>query len=143
MKNKWLKPIFIFESILFILVLLFLFTELNELLPIAPVFAFIIFSPLGLVQFFLVKKNIEDKKLKISLMINGLSSFGVAFFAVLHNLFYALAQLIGEGIFVKILGFLEGTFFVVAIVACPIVFLITSILSVIFYYKSRGVEQKK
>jgi hypothetical protein len=76
-------------------------------------------------------------------MINGLSSFGVAFFAILHNLFYALAQLIGEGIFVKILGFLEGTFFVVAIVACPIVFLITAILSVIFYYKSRVVEQKK
>jgi len=143
MKNKYLKPIFIFESILFIFVLLFLFTPLKELIPIAPVFAFVMFSPLGLVQFFLAKKNIEDKKLKISLMVNGLSSFGVVVFAILHNLFYAFAQSIGEGTLFNIFEFLEETFFIVAIVVCPILFLISSILSVVFYYKSRVVEQKK
>jgi hypothetical protein len=139
-KNKWLKGIFIFQTIIFIIVLLFLFTELNELSPIAPVLALVIFSSLGLVQFFLAKKKIEDRKLKISLMINGLSSFGVIFFAILHNAFYALGEMGKQVVFVDLLGFLEGAFFIIAIVVCPILFLITAILSVIFYFKNRVEE---
>jgi hypothetical protein len=98
-------------------------------------FIFVLFSPLGLVQFFLTRKNIKKKRLKIWLMINGLSSFGVLFFAVIHNLFYALAELSNGLMLVNFLGFLEGTFFIVAVAVCPIIFLITAILSVISYFK--------
>jgi hypothetical protein len=139
-RDNVLKLIFIFEFILFICVLILLFTELNETFPISPLFIFIIFSPLGIVQFCLTKKNITENKLKTVLMINGLSSFGVTFFAILHNLFYAFTQMIEQSVLLSVLGFLEATSFIVAIVICPIVFLITAILSVVFYFESRVEE---
>lgn len=140
MTNKYLKNIFVFECIIYILIILLLFTELNEIFPISPVWLFLLFSPLGLIQFFLTKKHVKNRKLKIQLMVNGLSSFLVMIFAVLHNLFYALSELIGKSISSSIFVFLEGTSFVMALVLCPIVFLVTAIFSIISYSKAKNRE---
>ncbi len=140
MTNKYLKNIFVFECIIYILIILLLFTELNEIFPISPVWLFLLFSPLGLIQFFLTKKHVKNRKLRIQLMANGLSSFLVMIFAVLHNLFYALSELIGKSISSSIFVFLEGTSFVMALVLCPIVFLVTAIFSIISYSKAKNRE---
>jgi hypothetical protein len=141
--KKYLKTIFIIQLVLFLLVILLLFTQLNELFPLSPSIFFIISSLIGLVFTILIIKNIEKGKLKTMLVVNGLSSFGVMFFSVIHNLFYALGEVVGNVLLQKIISGIGGFFFILGVLICPIAFLVSSILSVIFYYKSRVVEQKK
>ena len=56
----------------------------------------------------------------------------------MHNLFYALAQLSNNEIFVKLLGILEGTFFIVAVVVCPVVFVGSCVWIIILSLRNRG-----
>jgi hypothetical protein len=135
--KKWLKIIFFSQILLFILVILFLFTPLNEISTISAMIFFILFSLIGIVSVFLVKRNMEKGKLKRLLIINGLSAFGVMFFSVVHNLFYALNEISGRTIFVKLLEFLEGTFFILGVLISPIVFLVTMVLIVIELSKKK------
>ena len=84
-----------------------------------------------------------EGKLKKFLILTGTSAAGFFIFALLHNIFYALAQVTGH---IAILNYLmkafEVIFFLVAIFACPIGFLVGVIGTIIMFNKKRKMLQK-
>jgi hypothetical protein len=133
--NKRLKTVFILQLVLIFVVLILLFTELNEFLPMAPMIVFILFSTIGLIFTLLVKRNLQKGKLKTILLINGLSAFGLMLFAILHNLMYALAEMVSNGVITTLLEFMSGTFFIIGVIGCPVVFLVSSVLAAMQFKK--------
>ena len=89
---------------------------------------FIIFSLLGAALIFLtVKSKIKGKHRKL-LLLTGVSAAGFFVSIVLHNLLYALAIVASHIIILKyIFEFLHAVFFILAIVVCPLGFLIGAI----------------
>jgi len=72
------------------------------------------------------------RKVKYFLILLGSSVIGFAVFAVLHNVFYALAEISSDIVVLKhSLEFLHVAFFLVAIFVCPAGFLIGAIGSVV------------
>ncbi len=63
-------------------------------------------------------------KLKIFLLLAGFAAAGFLVGVVLHNLFYALASMTTSAILSGLLGFLEGTFFILAVLVCPLALLV-------------------
>ena len=133
--QKVIKSLFLVQIGLFILTLLFLFTPVGEMFLPGGFILLAIFSLLGLVFTFFVRKHLKKSKLKKILVINGLSSFGLLFFSVLHNLMYALGEVINIEILGKVIGFIGGAFFITGVVVSPVVFLITTITSIIYFRK--------
>jgi uncharacterized membrane protein YozB (DUF420 family) len=84
-----------------------------------------------------------EKKLKKFLMLTGASAAGFFVFALLHNIFYGLEQITGH---ITILSYLikafEVIFFLIAIFACPIGFLIGVIGTIVMFSKKRKMLQK-
>ena len=81
------------------------------------------------------------RKVKYFLMLAGASLIGFFLFAILHNVFYALAQM-AENIIVlrQLLGFLDAGSFLVAIIVCPPGILVGMAGSVIMYFKQRKMQ---
>jgi len=77
-------------------------------------------------------------KLKKFLILTGASAAGFFVFALLHNIFYALEQITSH---ITILNYLmkafEVIFFLIAIFACPIGFLIGAIGAIVMFNKKR------
>jgi len=84
-----------------------------------------------------------EGKLKKFLVLTGASAAGFFVFAILHNIFYGLEQITGH---IAILSYsmkaLEVIFFLIAIFACPIGFLIGVIGTIIIFNKKRKILQK-
>ena len=84
-----------------------------------------------------------EGKLKKFLILTGASAAGFFIFALLHNIFYALEQVTSH---ITILSYLmkafEVIFFLIAIFACPIGFLIGVIGSIVLFIKKRKNEQE-
>jgi len=84
-----------------------------------------------------------EGKLKKLLMLTGASAAGFFVFALLHNIFYALEQITSH---ITILSYsmkaFEVIFFLIAIFACPIGFLIGVIGTIIMFNKKRKMLQK-
>jgi putative Mn2+ efflux pump MntP len=84
-----------------------------------------------------------EGKLKKFLILTGASAAGFFVFALLHNIFYALEQVTSH---ITILSYLmkafEVIFFLIAIFACPIGFLIGVIGSIVLFIKKRKSEQE-
>ena len=84
-----------------------------------------------------------EGKLKKLLMLTGASAAGFFVFALLHNIFYALAQVTSH---ISILNYLmkafEVIFFLIAIFACPIGFVIGVIGSIVMFKKKRKILPK-
>jgi uncharacterized membrane protein YozB (DUF420 family) len=84
-----------------------------------------------------------EGKLKKFLMLTGASAAGFFVFALLHNIFYGLEQITGH---ITILSYLikafEVIFFLIAIFACPIGFLIGVIGTIVMFSKKRKMLQK-
>ena len=84
-----------------------------------------------------------EGKLKKFLILTGASAAGFFVFVLLHNIFYALEQIASH---IAILSYLmkafEVIFFLVAIFACPIGFLIGVIGTLIMFNKKRKMLQK-
>jgi len=81
------------------------------------------------------------RKVKYFLILLGSSVIGFAIFAVLHNVFYALAE-ISSNIFIlsRILQFLDVASFLVAIFVCPAGLLIGTIggmLTAAVYFRKK------
>lgn len=87
------------------------------LLPIAIFFILSI-----LLIYFAIKEKIKEKKF---LILTGICAAGFFVFTVLHNLFYALAEL-SSNIFLlpSIFEFLHVAFFLIGVIGCPVGFLI-------------------
>lgn len=85
----------------------------------------ILFFVLGAVLFFLARK--EKGRLKLFLLLTGFSAISPLLFSILHNVFYALAIIFENfRIFFEILHI--GSF-IIAMVAAPIIFIISTIVS--------------
>jgi len=84
-----------------------------------------------------------EGKLKKFLMLTGASAAGFFVFALLHNIFYGLEQVTGH---ITILSYLmkafEVIFFLIAIFACPIGFLVGVIGTIVMFNKKRKMLQK-
>ncbi len=88
-----------------------------------------------------LKQKVEGK-LKKFLMLTGVSAAGFFVFAFLHNIFYGLAQITSH---ITVLSYLmralEVIFFLIAIFACPIGFLVGVIGSIVLLVKERKKEE--
>jgi hypothetical protein len=84
-----------------------------------------------------------EGKLKKFLMLTGASAAGFFVFALLHNIFYGLEQVTSH---ITILSYLmkafEVIFFLIAIFACPIGFLVGVIGTIVMFNKKRKMLQK-
>jgi len=84
-----------------------------------------------------------EGKLKKFLMLTGASAAGFFVFAILHNIFYGLEQITGH---IAILSYLmkafEVIFFLIAIFACPIGFLIGVIGTIVMFNKKGKMLQE-
>ena len=89
-----------------------------------------------------LKQKVEGK-LKKFLILTGASAAGFFVFALLHNIFYGLEQVTSH---ITILSYLmkafEVIFFLIAIFACPIGFLVGVIGTIIMFNKKRKMLQK-
>lgn len=139
--KKYLFATFLILLIVFVFVLMELFVPTvrglfkGSILFLAP---FIIFSLLGIVLIFLTIKEKIQSKLRNSLLLTGISSAGFFISIFLHNIFYGLAA-ISERVVVLsyLMKFFDVSFFIIAIFACPLLFLISSITALILFLKTK------
>ncbi len=84
-----------------------------------------------------------EGKLKKFLILTGVSATGFFVFSLLHNIFYAFAQITGH---IAILSYLmkafEVIFFLTAIFACPIGFVIGVVGTIAMFNKKRKMLPK-
>jgi len=97
---------------------------------------------LGGALIFLTLKQKVEGRLKKFLILTGASAGGYIIFSILHNLFYGLGEITSH---ITILNFLmralEVIFFLIAIFACPIGFLVGVIGSIVLLVKEREKEE--
>jgi len=125
--------------IVFIIILCqFFIPVIGELIRGFPLFLmpFALFSFLGVLLVFLTFKQKVVGKLKIYLLLTGVSAVSFFLFVILHNVFYALAEISENIIILKyIMNFFEVIFFLTAIIVCPLIFLIGSIKIILSFIK--------
>ena len=141
MKSKKMEVLIkqIFFSLIGIFVLLmsylFLMPNLRAFFPFFVVLAFIFFF-LGGALIFLTLKNKIKVKLKFFLILTGSASSGILLFAILHNLFYALAIITEHMILLhSLMQFFHILFFLISIPLCPVCFLVGAIGGIILFYR--------
>lgn len=92
----------------------------------------LLFLITGFILFVLSIKFQTQKKLKIFLILTSISAISPLLFSILHNLFYALAEIFKNIIILnKIMEFLHVVSFLISIIIAPIVFLISVITSIV------------
>ena len=98
----------------------------------------LIFSLLGGLLVFLTRKEETEGKLQKLLILTGASAAGFFVFVVLHNVFYALGVITSDIIILRYLTeILHVVFFLMAIFACPLGFLIGAIGSIVILVKRK------
>jgi len=81
-----------------------------------------------------------EGKLKKFLILTGASAAGFFVFVLLHNIFYALEQVTSHvTILCYLMKALEVVFFLIAIFACPIGFVIGVIGAIVMFSKKRKI----
>ncbi len=97
-----------------------------------------LFCLLGIVLLVLTLKEKVAGKLKKFLLLTGASATGFFVFVVLHNAFYALSTVTGD---IFILNYLvQGlgvAFFLIAVLVCPIGFLVGLVGNIVLWIKRR------
>jgi len=100
----------------------------------------VIFSSV-LIGLTLVQK--VEGKLKKFLILTGASAAGFFICVLLHNIFYALEQITGHmAILSYLMKALEVIFFLIAIFACPVGFIIGAIGTIVMFSKKRKMLPK-
>ena len=90
--------------------------------------SWVVFFLLGLVLIILiVKKKVEGLQgwLKRFLLLTGISAAGFLVFVILHNAVYGL------------FGVEESFFFILAVIVCPLVFLVGATGTIVLLFKKR------
>ena len=102
------------------------------LLPIA------VFCLLGIALIIFTVKEKVKGKLKVFLMLTGISSAGFFICIVLHNLLYALGIISSQIVVLKYLfEILHVTFFLIATLGCPVGFLVGVVGSIVVIVKRK------
>ncbi|HAJ33540.1 MAG TPA: hypothetical protein DCK79_09255 [Candidatus Atribacteria bacterium] len=83
-----------------------------------------------------------EGKLKKFLILTGASAAGFFVCVLLHNIFYGLEQITGQAILSYLMKALEVIFFLIAVFACPIGFIIGAIGTIFMFNKKRKILQK-
>jgi len=147
MTKKTIKAVFYTLIVIFILIILEMFTlgmEIGIIRTITIYSMFILwflFFSLGIILVVLTYKSKVKGKLKIYLLLTGISSLMFPIGAVLHNVFYAFAIMLENIIILKyLMNILEVIFFLMSVPISPILFLIGIIGSMILFRKERENE---
>ena len=99
----------------------------------------VVFFLLGLVLMFLTIKGKVKGKLKKFLILTGGSASGFLVGVLLHNLLYGLGMLVEHIAWLYfLLEVLHVGFFIMAVLVCPLGFLIGVVGSVVMFNKKRG-----
>ena len=117
----------------------FQFSDIGRaIFPIIAVLGFI-FLLLGITLIFLTIKQKIKGKLKIFLILMGVSAISPLVFSILHNFFYALG-IIGENIFIikNIMEILHVASFIIALLISPIGFLVGAIGVIVLFIRKGG-----
>jgi len=137
---------FLLKAIFWALVVVFVFIVGYIMIPIFSrymgfyfiIVSGIIFFLLGIALIFLSVKEKMDKLLKKFLILTGASAIGIPIGVILHNLFYALFILLFGADFWERTGLGdEPFFFILALIVCPIAFLVGVIGSIVRFLKTR------
>jgi len=140
MRKQTLQTVFwILVGIFIIIVSYFAIPFAHEikraLFPYMAVIAFVFFLLGGLLTYYTIKLKIKGK-LKWFLILTGASPMIFLISVLLHNFFYGLfIYLFGENFWN---GGDEPFFFILALIVCPIVFLIGIIGSMIIMFKKKN-----
>jgi len=145
MKKNLKKIKLVFWSLIVIFILLVSYfiisSELDTFRLIFPILAILgfIFLLLGITLIFLTIKQKIKGKLKIFLILTGVSAISPFVFSILHNFFYALA-IIGENITIikSIMEFLHVSSFLISIIASPIGFIVGAIGVIVLFTRKGG-----
>ena len=139
MLNKTQKGIFLIKLVLWFLVGIFILlggyfivpAPKRALFPYVVIFG-LIFLLLGVWLISLtIKQRIKDN-LKIFLVSTGVFAICPFVFSILHNVFYALAVISSQIVILKYaMEFLDGLFFILALLVSPVGFLISVIVSLV------------
>lgn len=98
-----------------------------------------LFCLLGVLLIFLTLKLKVEGKLKIFLMLTGISAIGFLIGVILHNFFYALGIIFEHIVILKyLMEVLHVAFFFIAVPICPITFLVGIIGSIILFRRKGG-----
>jgi len=133
--SKYIKIIFYSSISIFVFLILIIFTPLNEYLVFLFPYLFVVSFLLGIALLVLSKRGVKEEKLRRLLIINGISLAGIPLLSVLHNLFYALEQLVENVFLTNVISYLGILFFILSVIVCPIVFLGTIVWIFTLYLK--------
>jgi DMSO/TMAO reductase YedYZ heme-binding membrane subunit len=123
--------LFVFAAFIAVIVLHILKGSTSILILLAT-----IFTLLGLALVILTAKLKEPKKQKVFFILTGASALGIPVFAILHNVVYGLfIKFFGEDFWGK--GGDEPVFFLLALIVCPIIFLVGTVGSIVFLVKAK------
>ena len=126
LKNRILtiKSLFIILVALAALVIFLIFSDNMGIMAGANIFALWgMFTLAGLGLVVMVYQAKLSGRVKVFLLACGYAAAGFLVGVVLHNLFYALASMTASAFLSGLLGFLEGTFFILAVIVCPLALL--------------------
>lgn len=97
-----------------------------------------LFFSLGIAVIVLTFREKVKGKLGKLLLLTGASAVGFFVFAVLHNLFYALEILTSQvKLLSQLMGLLHASFFIVAVIVCPLGFLVGSVGSIVMVVRKK------
>ncbi|MBL7053146.1 MAG: hypothetical protein ISS02_00575 [Candidatus Portnoybacteria bacterium] len=137
---KKIKTIFYSLILIFIAIVIYFIIPFENkikgtLFPFVITVLGLIFSLLGiLLTYYTIKLKIEGK-LKWFLILTGIPPVIALVSAILHNLVYGLMiYVFGEGFWGQ--GGDEVFFFILALIVCPIIFLVGAIGSIIMFKKN-------
>lgn len=129
------KSFFIMLAFLSLLVIFFLvFPDALSFLGNKILFLWLLHSLSGIGLVILTYRQKLSGKARIFLLLSGFSATGFVVGVVLHNLLYALGT-ITENIFLidQVVGFFEGGFFLLSVIACPIGLLVGIVGTIVLW----------
>ena len=144
MKKSLVKKIFIalVMAFVFLMGVMFSMGEIEGFKDYARISFFtagVIFLVLAIALVVLTFKSELKGKLKKFLLITGFSAIGMPIFSVLHNLVYGLFIVIFGEDFWETNGMPdEPLFFILAVIVCPIAFIVGMIGSIILFVKNNN-----
>src|SRR6056297_509239 len=98
----------------------------------------LLFCLLGVVLLLLTLRQKIEGKLKIAFLLTSSSAVGFFIFVILHNLFYALSQIVKEILVLNYLAeALHAIFFLIAVIVCPVGFIAGSTTIIIFLLRNK------
>ena len=140
--EKAVKPIFYSMIGIFVLIVLFFALPMlqdmgRRMFAVAAVLGFI-WLILGVWLIVLAVKLKMEKKRKVFLILMGASAIGVPLGSILHNVFYAFGVLAENIAWLHaVFEFIHAAFFLIAMLGCPILFLVGAVGAFVMMRKKR------